>query len=77
MPMEVCPFCKSEFKFGPHDYHGRLLQGYGILVCNNCYTSNHDGWHTEDFQAVLLAKLDEDGISHPAKNENGWLPREF
>jgi hypothetical protein len=73
---EQCFLCHNSFKFGPHEYGGKLLGGYGVMVCRSCYAGNWDGWapHYED---DLLEHLEAEGIDEPERLENGLLPREF
>jgi hypothetical protein len=70
-----CAACPSSFPYGPNNYRGRYLPRYKITVCDNCYKSNHDGWapHLED---KITAKLRELGEPIPARNLEGWLPRD-
>ena len=75
-PTEKCFLCANSFKFDSHEYNGKRLKGYGIMVCRICYTGNRDGWapHYED---DLLEHLEAEGIDEPERLENGLLPREF
>lgn len=74
--METCPFCGKEFVFGPHQYDGKLLSGYGLLVCETCYSGNWDGW-SPFYEKKILEYLEQIGIEPPERNEKGYLPCEF
>lgn len=75
-PTEKCFLCPNSFKFGPHEYNGKLLSGYGVMVCRSCYSGNWDGW-APHYEEDLLEHLEDEGIDEPERLENGLLPREF
>ena len=76
-PIEYdCFCCGCKVPFGGGRYGGRHVRGYDITVCKACYSGNWDGWgpHCEE---KLLRHLEEKGIKVPAKNREGWLPRDY
>lgn len=73
---EKCFLCHNSFKYGPHEYDGKLLNGYDVMVCQNCYKNNGDGW-APHYENDLLEHLEAEGINEPERLENGLLPREF
>jgi hypothetical protein len=73
--MYQCFMCGREYQYGPHKYEGREISRYKINVCNVCYDANRDGWSPE-YQEKLIAHLKKEGIGIPARNREGWLPRE-
>lgn len=72
--MRKCDMCGSEFQFGIGSYNGKHISCYNITVCNNCYHANEDGW-APYYENRLLSHLKLNGISPPARNKGGWIPR--
>lgn len=50
-----------------------MLYG-GLMVCDLCWISSHDGWATE-YEPVLLEHLRHQGLPVPQRNAKGRLPR--
>jgi len=74
--MFQCAVCGSRYQHGPHRYEGHALKLYGkIFCCDICWRGNHDGW-APDHERVLLGVLKEKGLSVPARNAKGLLPRD-
>lgn len=72
--MIKCHTCDSEFKFGPHEYRGRKILLYDIMVCSSCFQANWDGWQPR-LESRVTARLLEQGKPLPERNANGLLPR--
>lgn len=73
--MDRCFLCNEVFEIGPAKDEGRFVSRYQVQVCNNCYRANWDGWAPQ-FEEKLIVHLQERGLSIPARNDLGWLPRD-
>ena len=71
----TCDVCDGSFQFGPHRYDGRRNKTYDIMVCNDCYNANSDGW-APHLEARVTRNLKDKGLPLLARNEKGLLPRE-
>lgn len=73
--MEKCFCCRRSFQMGPGRYDGKFIPAYQILVCQNCYDGNWDGW-APVFEERILKHLNEESIAEPSRNSKGFLPRD-
>ena len=73
--MMECDTCSKKFQFGPHQYEGRVINLYGITVCDTCWTGNWDGWASH-FEPIIQKHLAEKNLPEPPRNNKGWLPRD-
>lgn len=73
--MMSCELCGKEFQYGPHRYDGQFIRRYQLTVCKTCFSGNRDGWapHLEE---KFLAHLKAKHIPAPARNAEGWFPRD-
>jgi hypothetical protein len=56
--MMECDTCSKKFQFGPHQYEGRVINLYGITVCDTCWTGSWDGW-APHFEPIIQKHLAE------------------
>jgi len=70
-----CFTCGCSVKLGPHEYTGQHIGKYDITACSVCWASNWDGWGPFE-EKEILAHLEARGIKVPARNANGFLPRD-
>lgn len=70
-----CFMCFKEFQLGPNTYEGRHIAAYNVTVCSICYQVNWDGW-APAYEPRLINHLSSEGISVPARNAKGRLPRD-
>lgn len=68
---EICFLCERPFKFGSGAYHGRLVRPWGIMMCNSCDGSNHDGIVLEGHPR-LREHLKASAVAIKL-NARGWL----
>ena len=73
--MQHCEPCGTNVQFGAHIYDGKFIPAYKVFVCCVCYDANLDGW-TAQYESAITRHLRDDGLSVPARNEKGWLPRD-
>jgi hypothetical protein len=73
--MYPCFMCAQRFQMSDHEYDGRFIASYRIVVCQSCWDSNWEGWASHHEQR-LVAHLDALGLPIPKHNAKGWLPRE-
>jgi hypothetical protein len=71
-----CNLCGSMYNFGFGQYHGTILSGYDMAVCDVCYEMNWDGWAPQ-YEKRLLEQLRGNNVKIPPRNAKGFLPREF
>ncbi len=71
----ACDLCGAEFQHGQHRYEGHKCKGYNFMVCSGCWEGNWGGWCL--YEGRVLGWLKAHGISEPARNSKGLLPREF
>ena len=74
-PMIPCDICGARCKAGAGTHGYQRIPGYDLTVCKSCFQGNHDGWapvHEEAFENHLQLK----SIPLPARNAQGWYPRE-
>lgn len=69
--METCFVCGQQFQRGPHIYNGRMIRGWGELVCDPCIKINHDGIVSESRPHIIPA-LRSKGVE-PKLNANGFI----
>jgi hypothetical protein len=70
-----CDVCGKPYQHGPHRYEGHKLELYGgIMCCGMRWEYNHDGW-APHLDRPLLGHLERLGLSVPARNDAGRLPR--
>lgn len=69
-----CCTCYKDFKFGPHEYRGRKIIAYDIMVCDSCFRGNWDGWQPHLENRVTANLLAQKKLL-PNQNSNGLLPR--
>jgi len=43
IPTVECFLCQRQIKFGRGVYKGRIVQAWGITICQTCESGNHDG----------------------------------
>lgn len=73
--MFSCDICGDQYQHGPNLYEGHRLELYGdIFCCDICWQGNWDGW-APHHEAVILKNLKEKKLPIPARNEQGFLPR--
>ncbi|RZA34250.1 MAG: hypothetical protein EOP92_16690 [Lysobacteraceae bacterium] len=75
VPVFPCDICGTRCKAGAGVHGFQRIPGYDLIVCRNCFQTNHDGWapmHEEAFENHLALK----DIRLPARNAQGWYPRE-
>jgi hypothetical protein len=70
-----CGLCGAQFQFGPHVYDGKHISRYQLTICRSCWSGNHDGYGPA-VEKQFLAHLKAKGIPVPARNADGWFPRE-
>lgn len=69
--IKTCFVCKRRFQHGPHLYEGRMIRGWGELICDRCIKINHDGIVPASYPHVVPA-LRGKGIN-PKLNANGFI----
>jgi hypothetical protein len=72
--MLACNVCDRGFQHGPDRFEGRSIPAYEMIVCEPCWQANWGGWGPASEYRVT-AHLAKKGISLPARNANGWIPR--
>lgn len=72
---QICDVCGSSYQHGPHRYEGHKLSTYGIVVCDSCWTGNHDGW-APFREPKLVEALKRNRLPMPQRNSKGLLPRD-
>ncbi len=73
--MEQCGLCGSSYRYEPHYYGGQKIRLYDLMVCNNCWRSNWNGWNPI-YDVKLLSTLERKGLPIPERKVNGLLPRD-
>lgn len=66
-----CFLCRQPFRFGPHEYRGRRIPPWDIMVCEICFQGNWDGI-VPTTHPHLLEHLKVRGIK-VGLNAKGWI----
>ena len=66
-----CFLCRNQFRFGMHHYDGRSVPTWGITICQNCESVNHDGI-VPGSHPRLLEHMKANGIE-VRRNKKGWI----
>jgi hypothetical protein len=64
-------FMPDQFRFGMHHYDGRSVPTWGITICQNCESVNHDGI-VPGSHPRLLEHMKANGIE-VRRNKKGWI----
>lgn len=73
--MQKCGLCAKSYQMGANRYDGQYIAKYELNVCDNCYSSNRDGWGPRA-EKIILSHLEQKGIPVPERNQKDWLPRD-
>ncbi len=73
--MNKCALCDSSYRYDIYVNGAQKAELYDIMVCNNCWRLNREGWNNK-YEKRLLLILEEKCLPIPTRNINKLLPRD-